>query len=69
MWWIGDGLEVLTIGVVVGMLRSGGSIRGRSKIYLPNRPDSSGVHPAYCTLSTAALFPWVKQPGLRSRTC
>jgi hypothetical protein len=45
---------------VVAMLQSGGSIPRRSKIYLPNRPDSSGIHPAYCTLSTAALFPWVK---------
>ena len=45
---------------VVAMLRSGGSISGRSNIYLPNRPDNSGAHPAYCTLSTAALFPWVK---------
>ena len=54
---------------VVAMLRSGGSIPGRSKIYLPNRPDSSGVHSAFCILSTVTLFSWINQPGVRSTTC
>ena len=54
---------------VVARLRSGGSIPGRSKIYLPNGPDISRVHLAYCALSTSALFPWVKQSGLRNTTC
>lgn len=54
---------------IVAMLRSGGLIPGRSKIYLPKRLDIPGVHLAYCALSTAVLFRWIKQPGVKGTTC
>jgi len=45
--------------MVAGVVASVGSVSSipwRSKIYLPNHPDISGVHLAYCAVSTSVYF-------------